>query len=545
MEQRQQPLERRERRRRRVLVALAQPRLDRLGVPVAEVVEGEAVERLDRVREVERRPRLLELGARRVEPRQDPALLDLARPRLRLDPVLEQQPRDVPELVRELPALLERALGEADVLRRGHLQQAVARRVGAVLRDQLERVDAVAEALRHPPAVRGQDRRVDDHVGERDLTQQLEPRPDHPVLPEADDLAGGRVDVAGVVALELGRPLRPAEGRVGPERGREPGVEHVRVALELAGAALGARVRRRPGAGDVAVRAVPERLLVPPPELARDVPVRDLLERADRELVLRLGVVADAPLLQRRERRLARLLHRHPPLQRDERLDPGVAALARADRVPVVLALLEPVVLLQPGEHGLVGLLLRLPGEVAGVLVHPAVRTDHGQDLELVVAADLEVGRVVAGRDLERAGAELGLDARVGDHRHGPLDVGDEHLLADRVAVALVVGMDGDGDVGEDRRRPHGRDRDVPGAVRERVAGIRERVVHVDVLDLEVRDRRLVERAPVDDPLGAVDPAAVPEVDEEAHHRFDVGVVHREALAAVVERGAERCGTGP
>ena len=156
-----------------------------------------------------------------------------------------------------------------------------------------------------------------------------------------------------------------------------------------------------------------------------------------------------------------------------------------------------------------------------------------------MVAADLEVGRVVAGRDLERAGAELRLDARVGDHRHGPLDVRDEHLLADRVAVALVVGMDGDGDVGEDRRRPHGRDRDVPGAVRERVARVGERVVHVDVLDLEVGDRRLVERAPVDDPLGAVDPAAVPEVDEEAHHRLDVGVVHREALAAVVERGAE------
>ena len=159
--------------------------------------------------------------------------------------------------------------------------------------------------------------------------------------------------------------------------------------------------------------------------------------------------------------------------------------------------------------------------------------------VELVVAADLEVGRVVAGRDLERAGAELGLDARVRDHRHGPLDVRDEHLLADRVAVALVVGMHGDGDVGEDRRRPHGRDRDVAGAVGERVARVGERVVHVDVLDLEVGDRRLVERAPVDDPLGAVDPAPVPEVDEEAHHRLDVGVVHREALAAVVERGAE------
>ena len=84
-----------------------------------------------------------------------------------------------------------------------------------------------------------------------------------------------------------------------------------------------------------------------------------------------------------------------------------MAALAGADGVAVVLALLEPVVLLQPGEDRLVGLLLRLPGEVAGLLVHAPVGADHGEGLELVVAADLEVGRVVAGRDLERAGAEL------------------------------------------------------------------------------------------------------------------------------------------
>ena len=47
------------------------------------------------------------------------------------------------------------------------------------------------------------------------------------------------------------------------------------------------------------------------------------------------------------------------------------------------------------------------------------------------------------------------------------------------------------------------------------------------------------DRAPVDDPVRAVDPAPLVEVDEEAHHRADVAVVHREALARVVERGAE------
>ncbi len=99
--------------------------------------------------------------------------------------------------------------------------------------------------------------------------------------------------------------------------------------------------------------------------------------------------------------------------------------------------------------------------------------------------------------------------------------------------------MNGHRDVGEDRRRSDGRDRHVPVTVGERIPDIRQRVVHVDVCHLEVGQRRQMERAPVDDPVGAVDPPLVPQVDEEPHHRSYVGVVHREPLAAVVERGAD------
>ena len=45
--------------------------------------------------------------------------------------------------------------------------------------------------------------------------------------------------------------------------------------------------------------------------------------------------------------------------------------------------------------------------------------------------------------------------------------------------------------------------------------------------------------APVDDPVVAVDPAALVQVDEEAHDGADVVLVHREALALVVERAPE------
>ena len=62
VEKLEQALERGERGRPRVLVAAVEPRLDRLCVPVTEVVEREAVEPPDRAREVVLRDIALELG---------------------------------------------------------------------------------------------------------------------------------------------------------------------------------------------------------------------------------------------------------------------------------------------------------------------------------------------------------------------------------------------------------------------------------------------------------------------------------------------------
>src|SRR5207249_4206087 len=102
------------------------------------------VERLHGVREVELGEVLLDLGTGGVEPGEDPALLELAGSDLRLRAAAlgEEQPRHVPELVRELATLLDRTPGKPDVLGRGVLEQPVTRRVRPEPLDGLERIDA-------------------------------------------------------------------------------------------------------------------------------------------------------------------------------------------------------------------------------------------------------------------------------------------------------------------------------------------------------------------------------------------------------------------
>ena len=156
-----------------------------------------------------------------------------------------------------------------------------------------------------------------------------------------------------------------------------------------------------------------------------------------------------------------------------------------------------------------------------------------------MVATDLEVDRIVSRRDLQRTRAEVRLDPGVGDHGHDAADDRNDDLLADEGLVARIVRIHGDGDIGENRRRPNRGDRDRSRAVGKRVAGVSERVVQFDMLDLEVGESGLVVGAPVDDPVRTVDPPRIPETDEIGHDGVDIVVVHREALARVVERAAE------
>ena len=524
--------------RRRALgggVIAVETRLDGLQVPVAELVPDEGVERLRGGGELELlvlRRDLVDRGGQAIE---DPAVggQQAVGHRHRVGVGVEQhEARRVEQLVREAASLVDHALGEAHVLRGAHLQQAVARGVSAVLVDQVERIDARAERLRHAPTVGGLDRRVDVHVGERDPAGERDAGHDHPRHPEVDDVPARDEDVAGVPRGELGRLIRPAERGVRPQRRREPGVEHV-------GRLLPPLALRLLDLHDVrAVGGEPDGQAVAPPELTRYAPGADRLHPVEVDLLHALRVEAHLLGLDDVDRRLGQLVHAAEPLQRDQRLDARAGALAEADGVAVRDLLAQGAALAQVLDRALVPFVGREPLPLGHQVGHPAVEADRGQRLKTVVAADLEIDRVVTRCDLEGAGAELDLDPLVGDDGDATTDHRHDRVLADHVRVAGILGMHGDRDVGQDRDGTHRGDHDLA-ATLNRVGHLVEDVIDVLVLDFEIRDRGRERHAPVDEVVVAVDVAALVQLDEDLLHGGRVAVVHREALARVVHRRAQ------
>ena len=299
------------------------------------------------------------------------------------------------------------------------------------------------------------------------------------------------------------------------------------------------------GDGHVPVRAVPGGDAMAPPQLAADVPVVDVLHPVEEGLLEALRHDARAPLAHGRHGPRGHGLDVDEPLRLEAWLDGVIAALATAQHQLVDAHLDEVAAGVEVGHDAGTGIL------EAETRVGPAGRADvavighHVDGGQPVALTGGEVIVVVGRRDLDRAAAECRLHHGVGDDRHDALHEGDAHLLADQLAVAGIVGVDGHAAVAEDGLGPRGRHRDaLPG---HRVAvGVDDVVAHEPQRahlrggdDLQVRQAGPAARAPVDESFAAIGKAVVVEALEGRSHRLRRDLVHGEALAPPVGRRAE------
>ena len=306
------------------LAPAGQAHLDRLDVPVAEVVPDERVERLHRRREVVR-PRAAAARRRRPrQPRQDPAVLYCFR--LRGDGTAsasaceQHEPGGIPQLVGELRPLLDHPLREAHVLGRAHLQQAVARAVGAVRSIRSSGFTPVPSDfdMRRPSSAWMIDVMTTSVNGH--LAHELDPHHQHPRHPQVDDVARRDQHVAGVELSSRAVCSGQPSVANGHSAGREPGVQHVGVALELRRPARAAH--RRLCTATVRVRPGNTRPGSGGPTTAGARCTRGGCSPSSRRTCPWVfGRTAPMPMRTASIRRRRQLIHLHEPLQRDQRLD--------------------------------------------------------------------------------------------------------------------------------------------------------------------------------------------------------------------------------
>ena len=307
--------------RARVLLVI-EARLRQFDVPVAELAPQELVNHAACFAELVvlevRRHIVRRLGRTRENPAVGERAVALLRHEgiVRALEIHQHIARCVPDLIRKIARGLHALPVEAHVVARGIARdEHEAQRVRAVFLDDLYGVDAVAERLGHLASLAVAHKAVDKDIPERHVAPEAQSHHDHARDPEEDDVISRNERRCRIEMAEVFRLLGPAQRLERPESRAEPRIEHILILMDAAAAAVhtGSKILTR-NRGLTAVRAVPCGNTVPPPELARDAPVTDILEPVFIYFGKAFGNEADAPVSHRSNRRFRQILHADEPL---------------------------------------------------------------------------------------------------------------------------------------------------------------------------------------------------------------------------------------
>ena len=268
----------------RILPAV-EDRLGQFEVPVAEFMPDKLVDGRRRVVETVFVQPPDHLGNGAVQPRPDPAvgngliLLADGNRGIVILQVHHGESRRVPDLVHEKLVPLDPLLRHPDVPPLGgEGRQREAEGVRPEFVHHLQGIDAVPLRLAHLLAVLVPDEGVEVNIPEGDVLHHVEPHHHHPGDPEEEDVEAGHQQRRGIEGLERFGLLGPSQGRKGPQRGAEPGVEDILLLAQLRAAAIGAAVGILRGDDHLpAPLAGPDGDPVAPPDLPRDAPVADVV----------------------------------------------------------------------------------------------------------------------------------------------------------------------------------------------------------------------------------------------------------------------------
>ena len=208
---------------RRIRRAVVKDRLGELDEPVAEQVPGKTIAGGRVVVEPESLQRLGAFQDGGIGGIQDPPV-ERKPCRTRIEQRIGNygihlaEPGNVPKLGNEAAITLDPGWAELDVAARtGQRADGEAQGVGAVFVDEVERIERVALGFRHLLAALVAYQPMDIDLPERHVVHEVQTHHHHPGDPEEDDVEARHQHVAGIVASQLGRFLRPAQRRERPQ----------------------------------------------------------------------------------------------------------------------------------------------------------------------------------------------------------------------------------------------------------------------------------------------------------------------------------------
>ena len=188
-------------------------------------------------------------------------------------------------------------------------------RVGAVLVNDFQRINAVAQGFGHFSSLGIPYQAMEKHCGKGLLSHLLIPGENHADNPEENDIISGNKHIRGIKIIQILGFIRPAQRGKRPECGGKPGIKRIGILGQMRTSTLRADIGHFLCHHDFpAFVTVIGGYPVSPPQLPGNTPVADVVCPVKVSLVHTFGYQADISIFHTFHSRFYQLVHFHEPL---------------------------------------------------------------------------------------------------------------------------------------------------------------------------------------------------------------------------------------
>ena len=253
---------------------------------------------------------------------------------------------------------------------------------------------------------------------------------------------------------------------------------------------------------------------MPPPDLARNAPVLDVLHPVAVGINPLLGMKLNLAIIDHLQGWLRKRFHLDEPLLGEIGFNNHICPLGVTNIVLILLNTHKIAKLFQILEN-FVASIKSVHTAITKIISHPAIFTDNGENREIVSPGNLIVVGIMRRSNFQRSGSELNVNIIISNNGNMASCNRNNGMSSNQMTIPWIVGVNGNSNVCQNRFRPDGRNGDIFSWMVDQCILYIDQLVATRLHDhLFIGERSLRHRAPVDNTGAPIDQSITIEFDK-------------------------------
>ena len=277
-----------------------------------------------------------------------------------------------------------------------------------------------------------------------------------------------------------------------------------------------------------------------PPNLTGDTPITDIIHPVCIGFSKTFRHELCSSIFNTVNSRLHERFHFDKPLFGNQRLNNCTAALAMSDSMGMVFNLYQEPLRFKFTNKIFAALVTFLPDIFSSFLCHLAIHADYYDALQIMAHTHFKVVRVMGRCNLHGTGSEFQVNIRIGNDRNNPIGQRQPQGFADKMAIALILRINGYSSITKHRFRPGSRDSQEGSLFfHYRITNVPQMARLILMFNLDIGQSRVAVYTPVGNSAALINQSLFVKRNENLTYCFGTAFIHSKTLTLPIAGNTE------